>query len=214
MESRIIKFALVTVLMVVAFVVIVLTRKLVRKREQGMDPWGDLVIKESLVTLIAGIVGILVFCIGAAMSLFNYLSPTDPRVNNAYYLFSVFFFLLFMLPFVYLIIRWRFWKLNVVGETITLHRELRRPLVIPFSSIARIQVTEANAPIGVKTQAKGAGGIKAYDHSGVCVLTLRNTLIGYNLLHQRLSAYLASRASAQSMVPPQTAWQPPSPPLS
>lgn len=170
-----------------------LAYKSARKKEKDLNPYESLVVRESKVTLVSGIMSIVVF--GLAFIGMIVLNFTQGFGDDAVILLvSMGFFGLFFLLGVYLVASWRAWEIRLEGETITLRRLFRNDVVIPLSAIARTE-----PPVLVTT----FGEVRVYDYSGNKLFKVRSTLKGYTLLHGRILAALPSQTFPSAPFPQQ-----------
>ena len=198
MTETIARNVLLVLIVVVVLVSVYVGNRIARKKESGIDPMGDFVIKETKATLISAVGCIVMGCFLLAVALLVFAS--DPKLVSfapIFYAFSGFMFVLG----VYYIAKYLVWEIRIENDAITYRRLFKGTTVIPLSSIVRISVGEGSVQ-GTKTGMKVMHLFDIFDNR---LLSVRSTLKGYEPLYQRLQAHIA-----QSGIPGNIIYPPPS----
>jgi len=181
-EVNMVQRVLELVIFAIAMGAIFLAFNIARKNEKGLDDHDVLVIKESKVVLVTGIVSVVLFGFFLIVSAIAFY-PQDYSGDEAittYFTLGVFG--LFILLGVILILQWKAWEIRLEDELIILRRLFRKAVIIPLTSIARTN------PAALVTS--GYIEVKFYDYSNKKLFGVRSTLKGYTLLHKHVLAVL------------------------
>jgi len=177
----------VLAIVIVLLVALAIVSRIVRNSEFDADPLEDFVVKESKATLISGI-GYFMFCCLVLVVTSKVIIPGF-ELGNFIYIFYGFAGILALLG-LYYVVRWIVIEIRVEGDSLKCRSLIPRPSVLSLSSIARIRF-KAGAAHGGKA---GHKVMYFFDNSNKRILSVRCTLLNYDVLYQRVQVSLARQS--------------------